>query len=177
MCELLSGYTKENCRRNGGVDELIVYNMENRATGTLAADGLSVATLTLDIGKQAYRLTPDMESATAGQQPAGDRNNNSVMIPQTAMIMFKDDLDTTVDIANKLLKGYWGVIVKKTESGDATYRHYGWLNGLTVESIEDVYGQLYEDLSGKTVNFTGKELIMAPSISSTIVDALLVPAS
>jgi hypothetical protein len=36
---------------------------------------------------------------------------------------------------------------------------------------------MYEDLRGKTINFVGKELIWAPSISSALVDAILIPAS
>lgn len=177
MCELLTNYTRGNCAENGGVDELIVYNLENRSTYTLEADGLSIATITMAIGKKAFRLTPDMESATAGSQPAHSRENNSQMHPQTAMVVFKDDEDTTVDICNLLLGGYFGVIAKKSTPTGAVYRHYGLVNGLTVESIEDVLGQMYEDLRGKTINFVGKELIWAPSISSALVDAILIPAS
>ena len=47
MCELLKNYTRGNCAENGGVDELIVYNLENRSTYTLEADGLSIATITM----------------------------------------------------------------------------------------------------------------------------------
>jgi len=177
MCELLTNYTRGNCAENGGVDEFIVYNLENRDTYTLAADGLSVSAITMDIGKKAYRLTPDMESATAGTNGAHDRTNNSKMIGQTAMIMFKDDEDETVDICNLLLGGYFGVIAKKSTPTGAVYRHYGLVNGMTVESIEDTLGQAYEDMRGKTVNFIGKELIWAPSIDSALVDAILIPAS
>tara|TARA_R110000803_G_scaffold83031_2_gene149208 strand:+ start:1498 stop:2031 length:534 start_codon:yes stop_codon:yes gene_type:complete len=177
MCELLTNYTRGNCAENGGVDELIVYNLENRATYTLAADGLSIDTMTMAIGKKAFQLTPDMESATAGLNGAHDRTNNSKMMTQTAMIIFKDDEDATVDICNLLLGGYFGVIAKKSTPTGAVYRHYGLVNGMTVESIEDVLGQVYEDMRGKTVNFVGKELIYAPSIGSALVDAILIPAS
>ena len=159
MCELLTNYTRGNCAENGGVDELIVYNLENRATYTLAADGLSIDTMTMAIGKKAFQLTPDMESATAGLNGAHDRTNNSKMMTQTAMII------------------YFGVIAKKSTPTGAVYRHYGLVNGMTVESIEDVLGQVYEDMRGKTVNFVGKELIYAPSIGSALVDAILIPAS
>lgn len=177
--ELAQEYNRKNCTENGGVDELIVYNIENRDDSqlTLAPDGLSIATLVMKVGKRAWRLTPDMESATATQTPTGSRANNATMIPQTAQVIFKDDDDATVDICGLLLSGFFGVIIKKTEKTGTKYRHYGLLNGLTVETIEDVMGLLYEDLRGKTVNFVGKELSMAQSIDDAIVQAMLVPVS
>lgn len=173
-CELTAGYSKLNCAENGGIDEIIIYNLENRASYTLATG--EITALALNTGKQAWQLTPDLESGTAGQTPTRSRENNSKMIPQTAMIMFKDDENPTVDLCEILLGGFFGVIVKKSDPDDNLYRHYGLINGMTVDTIEDTLGQLYEDLRGKTVNFVGKELAMAPSVDPAIIAGLLTPA-
>lgn len=171
----LSTWVKQACADNGGIDEFIVYEIEDRDSITIA-NGV-VTALTMVIGKKAFKWTPDMESATAGETTTRSRENNSVMHSQTATITFKDDLDATVSLVEAVSKGFVGVIIKKSDPDSAVYRHLGVLNGMTIETAEGVQGQLYEDLRGHTLNFVGKELAKAPSISDTIVDSILVPAS
>lgn len=174
MCEL-TAYYKNACAENGGVDEFIVYEIEDRDSYTVA--GGAVTALTMKTGKKAVRWTPDMESATAGETTTRSRENNSVMNAQTAMIMFKDDDLETVNTISNASKGFLGVIVKKSDPDDAVYRHYGLVYGMTLETAEGVMGQLFEDLRGHTLNFVGKELVKAPTIDSSIVTTLLTPPS
>lgn len=171
----LSAWAKQACADNGGIDEIIVYEIEDRDTFTVANN--VVTAITMDIGKKAFRWTPDMESANATETTTRSRENNSVMHAQTVTVTFKDDLDATVQLIEAVAKGFIGVIIKKSDPEDAVYRHYGALNGMTIETVEGVQGQLYEDLRGHTLNFVGKELAKAPAISDTLVDSILVPAS
>jgi hypothetical protein len=176
MAITLSNYTKSCELANGGIDAVYVYEVCQRASYTLASGVITA--LTMNIGYKAYTLTPDMESAMFSEASTGNRANNSVMNVQTGMIQFKDDLNATVTLATNISKAKLGVIVKKSDAdGSAVYRHYGLLNGMTITTIDSVLGQLYEDLRGHTVNWTGKELGKAPSISEAIVTSLLVPAS
>lgn len=174
MCEL-TAYYKNACAENGGIDEFIVFEIEDVDTYTVA--GGAVSALTLLTGKKAVRWTPDMESATAGETTTRSRENNSVMHAQTAMIMFKDDDLETTQLISNASKGFYGIIVKKSDPDDTAYRLLGGTYGMTLETAEGVQGQLFEDLRGHTLNFVGKELIKAPTIDTSIVTALLTPLS
>lgn len=171
----LSNYSKNCNAENGGVDEFIVYSICDRASYELSNG--AVTALTMSNGKKAYRWTPDMESATAGEITNRSRPNNARWTPQTAMIMFKDDDSETTDLISETSEGFFGIIVKKSDPETPTYRHYGLVNGMTLETAEQVLGTLYEDLRGHTLNFVGKELAKAPTISAEIVASILVPAS
>jgi hypothetical protein len=118
-----------------------------------------------------------MESANATETTTKNRQNNSTFHAQTAMIQFKEDTDTVVSLVENSAKGFFVIFVKKATAGTATWRVYGLVNGMTLETAEGVMGQLYEDLRGHTLNFVGKELAKAPSIAENLVTALLVPAS
>jgi len=174
-CEL-NNYTKGACAENGGIEEMYVYSIADRTSYTLTSG--VVTDIVLANGTKAVTWTPDMESATAGEVTTRSRENNSVFQAQTGLIVFKDDSDVTVDIVNQVARGFLGVIVKKaTADGSLQYRHYGLINGMTVETAEGVLGQLYEDLRGHTLNLVGKELTKAPSVDSSVITTILVPVS
>lgn len=175
MAVTLTNYSKNCNAENGGVDEFIVYSICDRASYTVTNG--AVATLVMSDGKKAYRWTPDMESATAGEITNRNRVNNARWTPQSAMIIFKDDDSETTDLVSNTANGFFGVIVKKSDPETPTYRHYGLVNGLTLETAEQVLGQLYEDLRGHTLNFVGKELAKAPTVPAEIVAQILIPAS
>lgn len=173
----LNDYTKLKCRENGGTEEWYVYDICDREDITIT-DGVITA-LTMKDGTKAVKWTPDMESGNMTETTTGSRENNSVMNAQSGLVIFKDDEDVTVDIVDQVSRAVGvGVIIKKaTADGSFKARHYGVLNGLSIETVEGTLGQLYEDLRGHTLNFTGKELGKAPSIDETIVDSILIPAS
>lgn len=176
MAITLSTYTQGCELANGGADGLYIYEICKRETITIV-NGV-ITTITMQDGYKAYAITPDMESILFSENTTGNRVNNSVMNPQTGMVVLKDDLDVTVSLVENISKAKLGVIVKKSDAdGNAVFRHYGVLNGMTITTADGVLGQLYEDLRGHTINWTGKELGKAPSISETLVNSLLVPAS
>ena len=169
-------YSKGACAENGGTEEFYVYNIADRTSYTLASG--VVTDIVLANGTKAVTWTPDMESGTAGETTTRSRENNSVFQAQTGLITFKDDADVTVDIINQVSRGFLGVIVKKAMAdGSLAYRHYGLINGMTIETAEGVLGQLYEDLRGHTINLVGKELTKAPSVDSAVITTILVPVS
>jgi len=171
----LDDYDKQSQADNGGIDEFIVYEIVNRDTYTLAAGVITA--LSMKTGEQAYRWTPDLESASANDGATRSRENNSYLRNHAAMIIFKDDEDVTAKLSENAGRGFFGIIVKKSHPTDSIYRHLGLINGMTLEEEEGAYGQLYEDLRGHTLNFVGKELSRAPSISAAIVATLLNPPS
>ena len=174
MCELTGGYTKQGCTNGGGIDALVVVNHENINELTLDSDKLNVETLTLNDGKRAYKITPDLDSASATQTPTRSRENNSYMVAQTIMTILKDDEEATQKMTNELGKGFYLVGVMQSNGKN---RLFGVKNGLVLDTEENVTGQLYDDLNGSTINFTGKEKDKAPLVSTALLDAILIPAS
>lgn len=172
-CELTAGYSKQACASNGGVDALVIANMANIASYTLDAAESEITAISTESGTQAFKITPDQESASATQTPTRSRENNSYMVAQTVMAILKDDEVETQDLSNILGKGFFLVIVMQSNGKN---RAFGLFNGMVLDTEENVTGQVYEDLNGSTMNFVGKELIKAPLIETTLVDAILTPA-
>lgn len=173
-CELTAGYSKQACASNGGVDAIVVLNYANLASYTLDAAESEITAISTEIGTKAYKITPDLESASATQTPTRSRENNTYMVAQTVMCMLKDDEIETQDLTSILGKGFFLVIVMQSNGKN---RVFGLYNGMTLDTEENVTGQVYEDMNGSTLNFVGKELIKAPTIATALVDAIQIPAS
>lgn len=177
MCELTTGYTKNNCATIGGVKSIIVFNHEHLTNGgsyTLDAAESTLDSFALATGEQGYRISCDKESIAGNQTPTRSRENNTLMIPQTILAILKDDDVETQDLTNILAKGFFGVVV---EYKNGNNRLFGLKTGMTLDTEENVSGQLYEDMNGSTLNFIGKEDIKAPIVTESQITALLAPAS
>jgi len=171
-------YFKKFCAENGGWDEVIYYNLEDRITLELDGKKKTITNLVLADGAKAHRIVPDMESIGLGDNSNRSRENNSKMVTQSGVIIFKDDDDDTVELIEEFSIGFWGVIGKKSRAdGTSVWRHFGVQNGMTMETSEGALAQLYEDLRGHTLNLVGKELTKAPSIADGLVQSLLIPNS
>ncbi len=163
---------------NGAIDEAVVYQICDRDSFTVDANKVITA-LAMKSGKQAYKWTPDMESAFADDNGQRSRENNSYLKNHLFTIIFKDDESVTAKLDEDSGRVFLGVIVKLSTpvGADQKWKHLGFLNGLALTTSEAPTGQLYEDLRGHTLNFAGKELTRALTISDTIVDTLLNPPS
>lgn len=173
MAVELADYLKQACAENGGTEDIYVYQIEDRSTFVLAAG--VVTSISMKAGKFAVQWTPDMESGLFTDNTNRSREANSVFTGQTGMVIFKDDKDVTVNIVEQVAKGFLGIIVKKASpDGTTEFRHYGLVNGMTLEVADGTTGQLYEDLRGHTLNFVGKELSKAPSVPLAVVESIQV---
>ena len=175
MCDL-AAWEKDKCRSNGGTRNWYVYNIADRDSYTLTAGVID--DITLASGTQAYQWTPDIESGSFTQTGTGNRENNTFFVAQSGMIMFKDKLQATNELMENVGRvSMLGVIVED-EMADGTFqaRHYGLVNGLTVDTYEMTTGQLFEDMAGTTQNFIGKELMNAPLVDQAVIATILTPA-
>ncbi len=170
-CELSAGFTKSACASFGGTKSVVVYNTENLNTYTLASNVLSA--LSLQSGKQGYRISPDMASIDFTETPTRSRENNSIFFASTCAITLKDDSQATRDLVDLISKGFVTVVQEKENGNNLVY---GLVNGMTVETSAITTGMNYEDLNGVVINLVGKETSIAPSVDDTIVGTLLIPA-
>lgn len=170
-CELSAGFTKSACASFGGTKSVVVYNTENLNTYTLASNVLSA--LSLQSGKQGYRISPDMASIDFTETPTRSRENNSIFFASTCAITLKDDSQATRDLVDLISKGFVTVVQEKENGNNLVY---GLVNGMSVETTSITTGMNYEDLNGSVINLVGKETSIAPSVDDTIVGTLLIPA-
>lgn len=175
-CEITSGHSKQNCPNNGGIDAYVIINHENidQDSIVLSATEAEVTAMVSILGKKAYTFTPDKESASYTQTPTRSRENNSYMVVMALLMMLKDDVLATQESTMDLGKGFFLIIARQS---NGLNRVFGLFNGMTMDTEENVSGQLYEDMNGSTMNFMGKELGKAPLVSDAIVDQLLIPPS
>lgn len=175
----LDDYTKPCEAENGGVEAVVVCKQcDIDYTNTTISDG-SISAITMKDGKKAYTWTPDLEQASATDNATGTRANNSYFKTHGLMVVFTDDSDSTAALAEDAGRSNIVAFVKYATppDEDAKYKAFGFVNGLRLTTEEAGTGQLYEDLRGHTLNFEGKELTRALSISDTLIASILVPAS
>lgn len=177
MAITLQDYSELCERENGGIEAIVVLDKCNRNTYTIA-DG-AITALTTANGTKAYTWTPDVESAKFDDNGTGNRANNSYFRTHVGMVQFKDDEAVTASLDENAGRGKLIFFVKfaRPVGEDAKWKVYGFLNGMTVTTSEASTGQMFEDLRGHTLNFEGKEITRALSVSDAIVQSILVPAS
>ena len=168
MCEIISGYTKPVCKTIGGIDYFIIYNMENRDSYTRVNN--EVTALSLTAGKYGYKFKTDKELTSVGEVGTGNRENNTYFYAQNGTLILLDKTEANLDMLALLGQSTLGVIAVY-ESG--LVRHFGFLNGMVVDTQTDASGTLYEDRNGHELAFSGKEKQIAPVMDLSIATALL----
>lgn len=176
MCELISGYDKV-CDTQGGVETWYLFAMKD-STGTSNIDTYTTANgqvtgLTLVTGKYAYPFNVEMETSTFTDKSLGDRANGAYAREQSATVVLHGNTAEMIVMVEDIVKGRVGAIAK---CNDGTYELLFAENGAKCND-ERAVGTKYEDMNGTTLTFTGKEKQKACKISSSIVNALLEPAS
>lgn len=175
----LDDYTKPCESENGGVESVVVAKWCDIDYANTTIADRSITAITMKDGKKAYTWTPDLEQAFATDNGTGTRTNNSYFKTHALMVTFTDDEDTTAALAEDAARSLIVAFVKYATppDKDAKYKAYGFINGLKLPTDESGTGQLYEDLRGHVLNFEGKELTRALTISDTLIASILVPAS
>ena len=172
MCdEITSGYTKDTCKKAGGISSTIPIRLSSILTYTVV-DGVVTA---LTTNETAFRISLDINSGFFNETPTTDRGTGSLHYPQTAQLMLKDNRKSTVQLVNKLHHGCNAYIA---EYRDGTRRLFGAENGMTPPTTEGTSGTQGIDMNGNTVNLAGDENTYAPYIEDeAIITALLTPHS
>lgn len=175
----LNDYTKPCEAENGGIEQIVVAKWcdIDYTAATIAAGAITA--ISMNIGTKAYTWTPDLEQASATDNATGTRANNSYFKTHGLMVKFTDDSDTTAALAEDAGRTNIVAFVKyATPAGEtAKYKVFGFVNGLRLTTEEAGTGQLYDDGRGHTLNFEGKELTRALTISDALVASILIPAS
>lgn len=176
MGEIAQGYT-EPCDVAGGVE--IVYGFAVKqcdGTSNIATYEVTngeVTALTLISGKQAYAFEVEVETANFQTESVGEKANGAAAYSHTSTIVLHRNLSSDIVNNDAMVKGRHAFIHKLN---DGTYELVHMTNGAKCQ-VTRASGTSYEDMNGSTITATSREKTPAYKISSTIVDALLTPAS
>jgi hypothetical protein len=172
MSEALSGYIKPFCVSNGGYKEVYIYKLDDRATKTRTGNNLTA--ITLKDGKKAvrYMLQENLSSVTETRENV--RENMNGQFNQEANLILNSKTQATIDEIAKLGNCLIGVIIVYTTG---LVRHFGYENGMLVESVADESGVAYTDRNGYDISATVIEPETAPYMTLELAQSLLVPAS
>jgi len=176
MCELGAGYN-DLCDAPGGVKKVYIFaTTDGSGTDTVEAfttSNGSVTDLDLINGQKAYTFNVEQETATFTVDSVGEKTAGSNAYSHTSTVVLHGNTASDIVEIDNLDKGRHAVIHQLT---DGTYELLHMDNGAKCQSSRTP-GTLYEDMNGTTLTFTSKETIPAYKISSTIVNALLIPDS
>ena len=172
MCEITTGYTLPNCRSVGGIQKFIIYNLENRASYTVASN--IITAISMDLGKQAYQYNVEMELSNAIETGTGTRADFTFFYAQAVQMILADKTQANIDLLALLNKGRLGVIAFYNND---LVRHFGLINGLMVDTETDDSGTELGNRNGTTLALSGKEVSKAPTMAAALAEAILLPAS
>lgn len=170
MCELTAGYTKPPCASFGGTKSVVVYNTENKETFVVDTLTNDVTALTLAIGKNGFKIMPDMASIDFTETATRSRENNSIFYASTCSITLKEDTVEVRKLVDLISRGFVTVIQEKENGNNLVY---GAINGMTVDSSAITTGLNFEDLNGTVISLIGKETTIAPSIDTTLANSIV----
>lgn len=172
MSDLTSGYTRPPADNIGGVDEVVVFQLEHKLTSTVA-DG-EITDLTLENGTQAFRYFLEEDLSSYTDDLTGTDGNGTIMAAQTLNIVLNDQRKSTRNELMNLAKN-WLVCCVKTSQG--TWKVLGWHYGLKLRTGTGESGTAKADRNGFTLTLDGQQKELAYDISEAIVDSLQIVAS
>jgi hypothetical protein len=172
-CAISAGYSIE-CRDSvGGIE--VVYLIENSAlydasgvSRVIEASG-TVTALTKNSGKRFWKFEVPRATAMASTNITSSQENGTVFYTHQVMFPINSRTATIRNIIATLAKNRCTFI---TLEGDGTYRLYGKLFGLTLDSSESGSGTALGDRNGAMLTFTSQEredfLVVPANIAATI---------
>jgi hypothetical protein len=169
-CALTQGYTLD-CRDSlGGVVEVYLTEAAN-VSATTEASGVITA-LTKASGKRFWKYEQVKDTSMMNQTITANVQNGTVFYAQELQIVL-NKLQTAT--RNEILLLAQNSLVAVVKDSNGTYWYLGKTRGLDVTAGTAGTGTAQGDRSGFTLTFTGAEPALAPSVNSTVYNALQTP--
>lgn len=171
-CALTQGYTLD-CRDNvGGIKEIYITELGNKATLT-AASGVITA-FTLSSGKQFFKYELEKETAELTENFQTNDVNGTVFYEQDIMLPIRK-LQASTRNEIKLLAQNRLMIIVKDRNGK--YWLLGENNGCELQPSTGKTGKAMGDFNGYELTFKGKEEDPMQEVSSGLIATLSAPAA
>ena len=177
MSEVITGGYDELCDVPGGVDTHYAFPLrDSNGASTIdtytVVDGV-VTALTLAIGFKSFAFNVEAETGSFTVDSIGDKATGSNAYAHSSVAIFHGNTGDNLVQIHAMNVGRHAII---HALADGTYELLHMTNGAKNQSGR-ASGTAYTDMNGTTLTLTSNEKLYAPKISSTIVDALLIPAS
>lgn len=151
----------------GGTIECWIIESGNISSYTESSGTLTAITKVAGKVFRKYQLV--LETANFEEAIVGNRQNGTIAYDQKGTIVINKQ---SVAVRNEILLLAVNTLTIILHDQNDTYRLFGRVNGLRLESGTAATGTALADRNGYTLNFTGKEANLAPFVSSAAVATL-----
>lgn len=169
-CALTQDYSFGCDVGTGGLKEVYFIELENidsvtESSGTLTA-------ITKESGKVFRKYQLVLETANFEEGIVGNRQNGTIYYDQKGTIVLNKQ---QVAVRNEIMLLAKNNLVAVVKDNNDTYRLYGRVHGLKLETGSAATGTAWGDRNGYTLNFTGKEAELAPFVQTSVIATLQTP--
>lgn len=170
-CALTSSRTLACRDAIGGIKKVYITELENKATLTAAAGVITA--FTLSTGKQFWTYDLIKETAEYEQKIVTSTENGTVFYETELKLMLHK---TSVAMRNelKLIAQNRLMVIILDRNGD--YWLMGEVNGADLAPSTSKSGKAFGDFNGYELIFSGKEVDLMQSVTSSLIPILVVPA-
>lgn len=175
MACLLTGGKTKGCRDSvGGITEVYMTELANKATLTAATEGL-ISAFTLLTTKQFWKFELEAETSDFVENIVTSRENGTVFYETDLNLVFNKWDVAGRNMAKLMAQSGGLMIIIKTRNGD--YLLMGEVNGAMLDPSKNSSGRAMGDRNGFELVFKAKEPNPMQGITAGLIAALLAPAA
>lgn len=168
-CAIIQGY-EIPCRNSvGGISEIYLTEIENKATLT-AVSGVITA-FTLSSGKKLWTFKLEKENAEFTEKIVPSVENGTVYYEQEVKFSMKQLSASNRNNIRQIVQNRLFIIVK---DNNGVYWLLGEVNGCDLGASDGKTGKAMGDLNGYSLTFMGKEPAPAQQVTGTLLATLTV---
>lgn len=169
-CALTQDYSFGCDVGTGGTKEVYFIELENISSYTESSGTLTAITKVTGKIFRKYQLV--LETAMFTEDIVGSRQNGTIYYDQKGTIIINKQ---SVAMRNEILLLAKNNLVAVISDNNTTYRLFGRVFGMKVETGTATTGTAWGDRNGYELNFTGKELELAPFVDAATMATLQTP--
>lgn len=169
-CALTQDYSFGCDVGTGGTKEVYLIEYNNIASYTESSGTLTAITKVTGAIFRKYQLV--RETANFDEAIVGNIANGTIFYDQKGLIVINKQ---NVAVRNEIILLSKNFLVAVIHDQNDTYRLFGRVNGLRLESGAASTGTAWGDRNGYSLSFTGKEPELAPFVDSAVISTLQTP--
>lgn len=171
-CDLTAGYSKPCRDEKGGIKS--VYFIQTEHISSYTETSGQVTAITLTSGNRAWKYALEMNLSSFTDTLTTSRENGTTFAAQSLTVILNDNRQAT---RNQLVLLAQNDLTCIVELANGDFEMLGADNGLSLETDERASGAVKGDRNGHTITLVGEEDELAYKVDSSIIAALLIPAS
>jgi hypothetical protein len=171
-CALTQDYSFGCDVGTGGTKEVYFIEYNNVLSVTESSGTLTAITKATGKIFRKYQLV--RETANFDEAIVGNIANGTIFYDQKGLIVINKQ---NVAVRNEILLLSKNFLIAVIHDQNDTYRLFGRINGLRLESGDAATGTAWGDRNGYSLNFTGKEPELSPFVQDAVIATLQTPGA